>query len=80
MVLERKSVLKQYFVGSPKPDDFELVEEEPPQLQDGDIQFRALFLSLDAHMRTLPMIMKPPFTMFGRGVGVVEQYKDPNFS
>ena len=32
-------VLKQHFVGNPKPEDFELVEEELPPLQDRQFRF-----------------------------------------
>ena len=78
MVLGRRFVLK-HFVGSPKPEDFDLVEEELPSLTDGDIQFRALFLSVDPYMRPYTMRMTPPFTMIGGAVGVVEQSKNPEF-
>ena len=32
-------VLKQHFVGNPKPEDFDLVEEELPPLQDRQFRF-----------------------------------------
>ena len=32
-------VLKQHFVGHPKPEDFDLVEEELPPLQDRQFRF-----------------------------------------
>ena len=79
MVLGRRFVLKHHFVGHPKPEDFDLVEEELPALQDGDIQFRALFLSVDPYMRPYTSRMTPPFTMIGGAVGVVEQSMDPEF-
>jgi len=79
MVLGRRFVLKHHFVGHPKPEDFDLVEEELPALQDGDIQFRALFLSVDPYMRPYTSRMTPPFTMIGGAVGVVEQSKNPEF-
>ena len=40
MVKGRRFVLKRSFEGLPKPEDFELVEEELPELQDGDFLFR----------------------------------------
>jgi len=40
MVKGRKWVLKRHFSGEPKIDDFELVEEELPELKDGEIMFR----------------------------------------
>ena len=40
MAIGRKWVLKQHFSGEPKLDDFELVEEELPELKNGEIMFR----------------------------------------
>jgi prostaglandin reductase 1 len=40
MVKGRRFILKRSFEGLPKPEDFELVEEELPELQDGDFLFR----------------------------------------
>eukprot|EP00092_Neocalanus_flemingeri_P017563 GFUD01019004.1.p1 GENE.GFUD01019004.1~~GFUD01019004.1.p1 ORF type:complete len:329 (+),score=105.43 GFUD01019004.1:41-1027(+) len=79
MVLGRRFVLKHHFVGSPKPEDFDLVEEELPPLKDNEIQFRALFLSVDPYMRPYTARMTPPITMIGGAVGVVEKSKNPNF-
>ena len=47
MAKGRKWVLKHHFEGNPKPDDFELVEEELPALKENEIQFLSLFLSVD---------------------------------
>ena len=79
MVLGRRFVLKQHFVGSPKPEDFDLVEEELPPLKDNEIQFRALFLSVDPYMRSYTKRMTPPFTMIGSSVAVVEESKHPSY-
>ncbi|XP_023338670.1 prostaglandin reductase 1 [Eurytemora carolleeae] len=51
MVQGRKWVLKRHFSGEPKLDDFELVEEELPELKDGEIMFRSLFISVDPYQR-----------------------------
>ena len=40
MVKGRRFVLTRHFDGLPKPDDFELVEEELPELKDGEILFK----------------------------------------
>ena len=40
MMKGRRFILKQNFEGLPKPEDFELVEEELPELQDGEFLFR----------------------------------------
>ena len=73
MVKGRRWVLKQHFVGEPKPEDFELVEEELPALKENEIQYRSLFLSVDPYMRPYTMRMSPPFTMIGSSVAVVEE-------
>ena len=39
MVVIIRWVLKQHFVGHPKPEDFDLVEEELPALQDRQFRF-----------------------------------------
>ena len=44
MVVGRRWVLKQYFVGMPKLEDFQLVEEELPELQEGEFLFHSLFI------------------------------------
>ena len=43
-------MLKHHFEGSPKAQDFDLVEEELPALKENEIQFRSLFLSVDPYM------------------------------
>jgi len=79
MVLGRRFVLKHHFEGSPKPEDFDLVEEELPPLKENEIQFRALFLSVDPYMRPYTKSMTLPITMIGGAVGVVEQSKNKDF-
>merc|ERR1711935_652390 len=79
MVKARKFVLKHHFTGLPKPEDFDLVEEDLPPLKDGEIQIKSTFLSVDPYMRPYSMRMTPPFTMIGSNVSVVEESKDPNF-
>jgi hypothetical protein len=44
MVKGRRWVLKHHFDGLPKADDFELVEEELPELQEGEFLFRSTTL------------------------------------
>ena len=73
MVKGRKWVLKRHFEGNPKPEDFDLVEEELPALKENEIQYRSLFLSVDPYMRPYTMRMTPPFTMIGSSVAVVEE-------
>jgi len=79
MVLGRKFVLKHHFKGNPKPEDFDLVEEELPPLKENEIQFHSLFLSVDPYMRPYTMRMTPPFTMIGSSVAEVEESKHPSY-
>ena len=51
MVLGKKFVLKNHFDGLPKAEDFELVEENLPELKDGEIFITALYLTVDPYMR-----------------------------
>ena len=78
MVKGRRWVLKQHFVGEPKPEDFELVEEELLALEENQIQYRALFLSVDPFMKPYTERMSPPFTMIGSSVAVVEETRQLN--
>jgi len=72
-------VLKHHFVGMPKNEDFDFVEDKLPPLEDGHILIDALFLSVDPYMRPYVMNLKPPFTMIGTGVYNVKESKDSNF-
>jgi prostaglandin reductase 1 len=40
MVKGRRFILKRHFDGHPKADDFDLVEEELPELKDGEFLFK----------------------------------------
>jgi len=78
MVVGRRWVLKQHFHGHPKPEDFELVEEDLPALKDRQIRFHSLFLSVDPYMRPYTARMTPPFTMIGSSVAEVEESTHPD--
>jgi len=80
MVLGRRWILKHHFHGFPKQEDFQLVEEELPALQDRQIQFRSLFLSVDPYMRPYTARMTPPFTMIGSSVAEVEESTHPSYT
>ena len=79
MVLGRRFVLKNHFVGEPKREDFDLVEEELPALKENEILYHSLFLSVDPYMRPYTMRMTPPFTMIGSSVAEVEESRHPKF-
>ena len=40
MVKGRRFILKRHFDGHPKADDFDLVEEELPELKEGEFLFK----------------------------------------
>ncbi|BFZ08408.1 hypothetical protein BsWGS_11447 [Bradybaena similaris] len=54
MVKARAWILQKNFHGFPTMDNFKLVEEDLPELQDGDILIEALFLTVDPYMRGFP--------------------------
>lgn len=51
MVKAKKIVKVNEFVGEPKLEDFQVVEEELPPLKDGDFLIEAQYLSVDPYMR-----------------------------
>ena len=82
MVLGERFLLKHYFDGMPKPDDFTLAKEELPDLKDGEILVSALFLSVDPYMRPYTRRFPQsafPITMIGQSVQKVIESKDKEF-
>jgi len=79
IVAGTRFVLKHHFVGMPKNEDFDLVEDNLPPLKDGQILIDALFLSVDPYMRPYVLRLSPPFTMIGTGVYKVKESKDSDF-
>ena len=68
--------------GVPTPDNFKILDAEIPQLGDGEVLVRALYLSVDPYMRGRMSDRKsyvPPFglneTIGGAGVGEVVESK-----
>jgi prostaglandin reductase 1 len=51
MVRAKKIINVSAFKGEPKLSDFELVEEDLPELKDGEILIEAIYLSVDPYMR-----------------------------
>jgi len=82
MVQGRRWVLKQHFKGTPKPEDFELVVEELPEIKDGEFMYKSLFISVDPYQRPytdrIPASMFP-VTMMGSSVAVIEKSKHKDF-
>ncbi len=81
MVLGERWVQKRHFDGLPKLDDLEILKEELGDLKDGEIIFRAEFLSVDPYQRAhrLPEGTKFPITMMGSVVAKVIESKSPDY-
>merc|ERR1711976_179243 len=79
MVKGRRWVLKHHFDGVPKAQDFELVEEELPELKDGQVLVKALWLSVDPYMRPYTARYNPPITMIGEALFKVLESKNEKF-
>ncbi|CAH0723231.1 unnamed protein product, partial [Brenthis ino] len=75
----RKYVVKNYFNGPPKRSDYELVEIDLPNLENGDILLKTEWVSVDPYLRPYNSLQKLPYDQFGVQVAVVKQTKDPNF-
>ncbi len=70
--------------GEPRDDSFELVEQQLPELNDGQVLLRVVYLSLDPYMRgrmsDAPSYAAPVElgdTMVGGTVSVIEESRDP---
>lgn len=79
MAVGKRWIVKRSFEGLPKHEDFEIVSEELPAIQDGEILVSAQYLSVDPYMRPFTNGMTPPFTMIGEAVFKVLESKDENF-
>ena len=71
--------LKHPFEGLPKLSDFQLIEEELPDLEDGQITIEALYLSPDPYQKLLSGALKTPCTMMGSVVARIIQSKNEKF-
>ncbi|CAK1551191.1 unnamed protein product [Leptosia nina] len=67
----QKYVLTKYFQGEPKESDFKIVEEELPELKNGEILTQAEYLSVDPYMRAYMIGYKLPTDMIGGQVAKV---------
>lgn len=53
VVIKAKKIVKRAnFDGLPKLSDFDIVEEELPQIKNGEVLVEAEFLSVDPYMRS----------------------------
>lgn len=79
MVKARKYVVKKYFEGVPKREDFEIVEHELPTIKNGEILVKVEWISVDPYLRAYNSNKSPPYDQFGYQIGVVEDSKNPRF-
>lgn len=77
MVKAKVWKIKAMFHGEPKEDDLELVEEDLPDLKEGEMLIKALYLSVDPYMR--PFVSdraKVGDTMIGEQIARVIESKN----
>lgn len=86
LILNQRIVLASRPQGAPTPENFRLEREALPDLQEGQVQLRTLYLSLDPYMRgrmsDAPSYAAPveiDAVMEGGAVSVVEQSRNPAF-
>jgi len=75
----QKWTLVKHFDGFPKDSDLELVEEELPEIKDGEVLIEALYLSVDPYMRPYSANLPLGATMIGQQVAKVLQSKAADF-
>ncbi len=80
MVVEEKWIVRRPLDGVPKLDDFELVKSDVGPVGEGEIAFKAEFVSVDPYLRYRAAAVKPPATMPGSIVATVTESKHPKFS
>jgi NADPH-dependent curcumin reductase CurA len=86
LILNQRVVLASRPQGAPTPENFRLEREALPDLQEGQVQLRTLYLSLDPYMRGR-MSDAPSYAasveidevMEGGAVSVVEQSRHPDY-
>ena len=73
--------------GMVRPDDFSLVERDLPEVGEGEVRVRNLFLSVEPAMRAMmanvdgyPMGLDLNAPLWGRAVGVVERSRSPDLA
>lgn len=79
MVVARKFLLAKHFVGAPNLEDFKIVEEELPDLKDGEFLAEAVYLSVDPYMRAYCYRMIEGTPMVGNQVAKIIESKSDEF-
>lgn len=72
-------ILKRPISGIPKPEDFQLVEEDLPKLENGQVTIEALYLSPDPYQKLFSAALEPPCQMMGTLVAKITQSHNPDF-
>ncbi|KAH9627865.1 hypothetical protein HF086_015309 [Spodoptera exigua] len=79
-VKAQKYVLTKYFQGEPKKTDFKIVEEELPELKEGEVLAEAEYLSVDPYMRAYMIGYKLPTDMIGGQVAKIVSSRNKNYA
>ncbi|XP_078000329.1 prostaglandin reductase 1-like [Glandiceps talaboti] len=80
MVRAKKYILVDHFDGFPKESDFQVVEEDLPDITEGEFLCKAVYLSVDPYMRLFSSnIMNKGDTMIGRQIARVRESKNADY-
>ncbi|XP_074097548.1 prostaglandin reductase 1-like [Cotesia typhae] len=79
MVIAKKYIIVKYFKGEPQPSDLKLVEEELPEIKDGEILVEAEYLSVDPYMRRYTIRYPLNSTMIGGQVAKIIESKNDKY-
>ncbi|KAK5647447.1 hypothetical protein RI129_002339 [Pyrocoelia pectoralis] len=80
MVRTKKFVLENGFTNMPKEEDFKLIEEDLPELKEGEFLAEALYLSVDPYMRAYAHRLKEGKTMIGLQVAKILKSNNKEFT
>lgn len=75
----KKWILAHHFVGVPKDTDLQLMEEDVPEVKEGEVLTEAVALTVDPYMRAYSARMKEGQTMIGNQVARVLESKCDEF-
>jgi len=79
-MVKAKSYLYQYkFKGFPKRSDLLIVEDELPEIKDGEFLAEAVYLSVDPYMRPYANNLPTGSTMIGSQIAKITDSKNPNY-
>uniref|UniRef100_A0A182SS03 Prostaglandin reductase 1 n=1 Tax=Anopheles maculatus TaxID=74869 RepID=A0A182SS03_9DIPT len=77
--IAQKWIYAKPFTKEPSLENFQLVEEPVPQLQEGEFMIRAMYLSVDPYMRIYTLNSPTGSTMIGGQVGEVIESRNTQF-